>query len=75
MENSILQEEGYQLMGAVFEVHRELGGGLAEEIYQESLEHELVARQIPYQSKSPIMVTYKGTRLRREYFPDLLVHG
>ena len=30
--------EGYALMGAVFEVHRELGGGLSEEIYQESLE-------------------------------------
>ena len=30
-------KEGYDLMAAVFEVHREQGGGLAEEIYQECL--------------------------------------
>ena len=31
-----MSEEGYALMGAAFEVHREIGGGLNEEIYQES---------------------------------------
>ena len=34
-------KEGYALMGAVFEVYKELGYGLSEEIYQESLELEL----------------------------------
>ena len=38
-----LQEEGYKLMGAAFEVYNEQGYGLAEEIYQESLEIELEA--------------------------------
>jgi hypothetical protein len=32
-----LADEGYALMGAVFEVHRELGGGLLEEVYQEAI--------------------------------------
>ena len=35
--NQPYAQEGYDLMGAAFEVHRETGGGLAEEIYQECL--------------------------------------
>lgn len=42
---------GYDFMGACFEVHRILGGGLLEEIYQESLELELEMRSIPFTAK------------------------
>ena len=40
--------EGYALVGAAFEVHRELGGGMSEEIYQESYEIELGLRSIDF---------------------------
>ena len=39
--NGPFSHEGYLLMGAVFEVYNEQGYGMAEEIYQESLEIEL----------------------------------
>lgn len=68
-----LSEEGYALMGAAFEVFNEQGGGLSEEIYQESLELELGMREIPYSSKSELAVYYKGHRLNKKYIPDLLV--
>lgn len=45
------KEEGYRLMGAAFEVYNEQGPGLAEEIYQQSLEIELELRGIPFQAK------------------------
>jgi GxxExxY protein len=61
-------------MGAVFEVHREIGGGLAEEVYQESLEVELEMRGIPFMSKEVISIFYKGRELRRKYVPDLVVN-
>ena len=70
-----LGSEGYALMGAAFEVHRVLGGGLSEEIYQESLEHELALRGIPFSSKSELAVFYKTHRLKKTYVPDLLVYG
>ena len=60
-------------MGAAFEVHSTIGGGLAEEIYQESLEIELGILGIPFRSKAPLKVCYKGHLLQKEYFPDLLV--
>jgi len=61
-------------MAAAFEVHSTIGGGMAEEIYQESLEIELGLRTIPFLSKAPLRARYKGQPLRKEYFPDLLVH-
>ena len=65
--------EGYEFMGAVFEVYKELGYGLSEEIYQESLELELSFREIVFSPKSELRVYYKGHRLNKRYIPDLLV--
>ena len=75
MNKEYLSDEGYALMGAVFEVHQELGGGLSEEIYQESLEWELGLREIPFQSKEQLKVYYKGHLLNKRYIPDLHVYG
>ena len=66
-------EEGYALMAAAFEVHNIQGGGLLEEIYQESLEIELELRGIVYQSKAELKVFYKERTLKKTYIPDLLV--
>lgn len=71
----MFQEEGYKLMGAAFEVYNESGYGMAEEIYQQSLEIELALRGIPFQSKPELAVFYKGKQLDTRYKPDLLVYG
>jgi GxxExxY protein len=49
-------QEGYELVGAAFEVHNIQGGGLLEEIYQQSLEHELDLRSIPFRVSLSISV-------------------
>ena len=64
---------GYDLMGACFEVHRVLGGGLLEEIYQESLELELSIRGMQFVAKQLLAIYYKNRRLNKLYVPDLLV--
>jgi len=69
------KEEGYLLMAAVFEVHSENGGGLAEEVYQESLQIELADRGIPFIAKQEIAIFYKGRELTKRYIPDLYVFG
>ncbi len=68
-------EEGFRLMGAAFEVHNILGGGLLEEIYQQSLEIELRLQSISFQSKHELTVFYKEKPLTKKYIPDLLVCG
>ena len=65
-------KEGYALMGAAFEVHTVLGGGLLEEIYQESLEIELELGGIPFWAKQELSVFYKDKKLRKRYIPDLV---
>jgi GxxExxY protein len=68
-------EEGYRLMGAAFEVHNVQGGGLLEEIYQQSLEIELSLQGIPFGSKQELAVFYKDQLLAKKYVPDLVVFG
>ena len=59
----MLKQEGYDLMGAAFEVYNVLGYGMAEEIYQQSLEIELRLRRIAFQSKVELTATYKAQLL------------
>lgn len=73
--SNLLQQEGYDLMAAAFEVYNEQGYGLLEEIYQESLEIELALRAIPFVSKQQLIVCYKGKPLKKHYVPDLFVFG
>ena len=47
------------LICAAFEAYNVLGYGMAEEIYQQSLEIELGSRRIPFQSKAKLEVVYK----------------
>jgi GxxExxY protein len=54
------EDEGYRLMGAAFEVYNELGYGMAEEVYQQSLEIELEMRQIKFATKQELTLSYKG---------------
>jgi GxxExxY protein len=69
----MLKEEGYQFMGAAFEVYNQLGYGMAEEVYQQSLEIELELRAIPFFTKHEIRMFYKERELQTCYKPDLFV--
>ncbi len=71
----MFKEEGYKLMGAAFEVYNQLGYGMAEEVYQQSLEIELVLRNVPFRSKQELTPFYKCQALETRYKPDLFVFG
>ena len=54
------------------EVHRELGCGFLEAVYQEALELEFNARNIPYEREISLLIEYKGERLKKEYVADFV---
>jgi GxxExxY protein len=65
----------HQIIGAAIDVHRELGPGLLENVYEECLCCELLARGIPFEKQKPIPVVYKGLKLDCGYRADIVVGG
>jgi len=62
----------YAIIGAAMEVHRELGCGFLEAVYQEALAVELTCRQVPFEREAELPIRYKGQVLRTSYSVDFL---
>ena len=71
----LYKEEVFKIVGAALEVHRELGPGFLEGVYQEAFEMELAERGIPFEPKKRLYIHYKGRKLQKEYEPDELAYG
>jgi GxxExxY protein len=62
-----------EVIGAAIAMHRELGPGLLESVYQACMCRELGVRQIPFRCQVELPVEYKGCRLDCGYRIDLVV--
>ena len=65
----------YAVIGAAQMVHRTLGRGLEELIYQEALEIELTERDIPFERQKVLRNYYKEHQLKKTYMADLYSNG
>jgi GxxExxY protein len=63
------------IIGAAIEVHRELGPGLLEQVYEACLTFELLGRGLLLERQKALPLAYKGQRLDFSYRVDLLVEG
>jgi GxxExxY protein len=72
-----LNHEGTEVtevvIGAAIEVHRHLGPGLLESIYEAVLAYELTARGLAVERQKPVPVAYKELRFDEGFRLDLLV--
>jgi GxxExxY protein len=66
------QELTGQIIGAAIEVHKELGPGFLEKIYENALKIELMARGLTFESQVAVPVRYKG-QIVGNYVADLVV--
>jgi GxxExxY protein len=65
----------HAIIGAAIDVHRELGPGLLEAVYEECLFHELGRRGVSFERQKPIPAVYKGVKLDCGYRADIVVDG
>ncbi|NIM10844.1 MAG: GxxExxY protein [Candidatus Aminicenantes bacterium] len=69
------QKETYEIIGACFEVHKILGCGFLEAVYQEALEIEFKRREIPYEWEKELPIEYKGEVLKKRYNADFVCYN
>ena len=64
----------YAIIGSAMEVHKELGSGFLEAVYQEALEREFIYQEIPHKSQPQLKIEYKGKPLKKKYEPDFICY-
>jgi len=73
--DAIYKDESYKIIGACMAVHRELGCGFLEPVYQEALEIELQHLNVPYAREASIVIDYRGQNLKQKYYADFICYG
>jgi GxxExxY protein len=68
-----VDEISYKVIGCALEVHRTLGPGLFETVYEQALTHELALNGLSVKSQVEVDVDYKGVNLGKGFRIDLLV--
>lgn len=70
----IYKNESYNIIGAAMEVHKELGKGFLESVYQEALEIELTAFKVPHLREASVPIVYKNRMLTKKYVADFICY-
>ena len=70
----IYKEESYAIIGACFEIYKNKDCGFHEPIYHECLEIEFEFQRIPFLSKPPQTLQYRGRTLVQTFSPDFICY-
>jgi GxxExxY protein len=70
-----INELSSKIIGAAIEVHKHLGPGLLESVYEECMARELSMRGILFERQKPVPINYKGVDLDCGYRLDMIVEG
>ena len=74
MTKLLHKELSFRIVGAAMEVHRVLGPGFLESVYEQALAHEFELKGIPFQRQALLAVRYKAI-IAGEFRADFLVDG
>ena len=75
MTELLYRAEVFEIIGAAIEVHKEMGHGFLEAVYQEAIQIEMARRKIPFDSQKSLRIRYKDQTLKKEYIADFICYG
>jgi GxxExxY protein len=70
----IYKDESYAIIGACMKVHRALGPGFLEAVYEEVVEKEFIVQNIPYKRQVKLDLYYEGVQLKKHYRADFIFY-
>lgn len=74
MSEILYKGESYKIVGAMLNVHNELGCGFLEAVYQDALEIEFSMQGIPYEREKEYDILYKGHVIDNKYRVDFVCY-
>lgn len=75
MEDYLLEEETYQIIGCCMEVHKVLGFGFSEIVYKDALEYEFRKNGVLFEREVRYQVKYKDVILPHQFVADFVAFG
>jgi GxxExxY protein len=73
MSEILYRDESYKIMGILFDVHSNLGGGFSEIVYKDALEYEFRVNNIPFEREKEYHVNYKDIILNHKFYADFVL--
>jgi GxxExxY protein len=73
MSNYLYEEDTYKIIGALIEVHKNLGKGFSEIVYKDALEYELKINGIFFEREKEYLVHYKDIILNHKFYADFVI--
>jgi GxxExxY protein len=70
----LFKDESYAIIGACMKVHRALGPGFLEAVYEEVVEKEFIVQNIPYKRQVQLNLYYEGVQLKKQYRADFVCY-
>lgn len=74
MTKLVFEEETYKIIGSCIMVHKKLGNGFIEGVYQEALMKELTKAEIPFEQDKKLPIFYEGNELSHYYTANFLCY-
>lgn len=68
----VYKKESYDIIGSCMEVHKELGSGFLEPVYQEAVALQFNNDSIPFKKEKKIIILYKGIEMQKSYIADFV---
>ena len=73
MSDYLYEDDTYKIIGALIEVHKNLGKGFSEIVYKDAFEYELKKINFSFEKEKEYLVHYKDVILNHKFYADFVV--